>query len=121
MWRHAATSSTIRSHPIITIHFRTLRAGLKGTQVDFLGPFPLYAYGCEGSRAIFQKRFYAPQECRSNMEMIPLSKMEVTLPRVLSPARCAVAVVSMSKQEFARLEVLLRAQSGRLRIADVAS
>jgi hypothetical protein len=29
-----------------------------------------------------------------------------------------VAVVSMSKQEFDRLEVLLRVQSGRLRIAD---
>jgi hypothetical protein len=29
-----------------------------------------------------------------------------------------VTVVSMSKQEFRRLEVLLRVQSGRLRIAD---
>jgi len=29
-----------------------------------------------------------------------------------------VAVVSMSKQEFSRLEVLLRVQCGRLRIAD---
>ena len=29
-----------------------------------------------------------------------------------------MAVVSMSKQEFSRLEVLLRVQSGRLRIAD---
>jgi hypothetical protein len=29
-----------------------------------------------------------------------------------------VAVVSMSKQEFSRLEVLLRVQSGGLRIAD---
>jgi hypothetical protein len=29
-----------------------------------------------------------------------------------------VAVVSMSKQEFSRLEVLLRVQSGRLRVAD---
>jgi hypothetical protein len=27
-------------------------------------------------------------------------------------------VVSMSKQEFSRLEVLLRVQSGRLRVAD---
>jgi hypothetical protein len=29
-----------------------------------------------------------------------------------------VAVVSMSKQEFSRLEVLLRVQSGRLRVSD---
>ena len=29
-----------------------------------------------------------------------------------------MAVVSMSKQEFSRLEVLLRVQSGRLRITD---
>ena len=29
-----------------------------------------------------------------------------------------MAVVSMSKQEFSRLEVLLRVQSGRLRISD---
>jgi hypothetical protein len=29
-----------------------------------------------------------------------------------------VAVVSMSKQEFGRLEVLLRVQSGGLRVAD---
>ena len=29
-----------------------------------------------------------------------------------------MAVVSMSKQEFSRLEVLLRIQSGRLRVAD---
>jgi hypothetical protein len=29
-----------------------------------------------------------------------------------------VAVLSMSKQEFSRLEVLLRVQSGRLRISD---
>lgn len=29
-----------------------------------------------------------------------------------------MAVVSMSKQEFSRLEVLLRVQSGRLRVAD---
>jgi hypothetical protein len=29
-----------------------------------------------------------------------------------------VAVLSMSKQEFSRLDVLLRVQSGRLRISD---
>ena len=29
-----------------------------------------------------------------------------------------MAVVSMSKQEFSRLEVLLRVQSGRLRVSD---
>jgi hypothetical protein len=29
-----------------------------------------------------------------------------------------VAVLSMSKQEFSRLEVLLRVQSGRLRVGD---
>jgi hypothetical protein len=29
-----------------------------------------------------------------------------------------VAVLSMSKQEFSRLDVLLRVQAGRLRVAD---
>jgi hypothetical protein len=29
-----------------------------------------------------------------------------------------MAVLSMSKQEFSRLDVLLRVQSGRLRVAD---
>jgi hypothetical protein len=33
-------------------------------------------------------------------------------------ARCAVPVLSMSKQEFSRLDVLLRVQSGRLRVSD---
>jgi hypothetical protein len=32
-----------------------------------------------------------------------------------------VSVVSMSKQEFSRLEVLLRVQSGRLRVADACA
>jgi hypothetical protein len=32
-----------------------------------------------------------------------------------------VAVVSMSKQEFSRLDVLLRVQSGRLRISDACA
>jgi DNA-binding IclR family transcriptional regulator len=32
-----------------------------------------------------------------------------------------VAVVSMSKQEFNRLEVLLRVQSGQLRISDACA
>ena len=32
--------------------------------------------------------------------------------------RCAVPVVSMSKKEFDRLAVLMRVQSGRLRVAD---
>ena len=32
-----------------------------------------------------------------------------------------MAVVSMSKQEFSRLEVLLRVQSGRLRVADACT
>jgi hypothetical protein len=50
--------------------------------------------------------------------MTPLCKIEVTHARVLGPGRCAVAVLSMSKQEFSRLDVLLRVQSGRLRISD---
>ena len=50
--------------------------------------------------------------------MTPLCKVEVTLPRVLGSRRCALTVLSMSKQEFSRLEVLLRVQSGRLRVAD---
>jgi hypothetical protein len=32
-----------------------------------------------------------------------------------------MAVVSMSKQEFTRLDVLLRVRSGRLRIADACA
>jgi hypothetical protein len=32
-----------------------------------------------------------------------------------------MAVVSMSKQEFGRLEVLLRVQSGRLRVSDACA
>ena len=32
-----------------------------------------------------------------------------------------MAAVSMSKQEFSRLEVLLRVQSGRLRVADACA
>ena len=50
--------------------------------------------------------------------MTPLCKVEVTLPGFWGPGGCAVAVVSMSKQEFSRLEVLLRVQSGHLRVAD---
>jgi hypothetical protein len=41
-----------------------------------------------------------------------------TRPGFWGPGRCAVAVVSMSKQEFSRLDVLLRVQSGRLRVSD---
>jgi hypothetical protein len=50
--------------------------------------------------------------------MTPLCNIEVTLPRVLGSPGWAVAVLSMSKQEFSRLEVLLRVQSGRLRVGD---
>src|SRR6476660_5510052 len=50
--------------------------------------------------------------------MTPLCKIEVTHPGFWGPGRCAVAVVSMSKQEFSRLDVLLRVQSGRLRVSD---
>src|SRR6202040_1859780 len=39
-------------------------------------------------------------------------------PGFWGPGRCAVAVVSMSKQEFSRLEVLLRVQSGGLRVTN---
>src|ERR1700740_2747563 len=51
--------------------------------------------------------------------MTPLCKVEVTLPGFWGPGRCTVvAVLSMSKQEFSRLEVLLRVQSGHLRVSD---
>jgi hypothetical protein len=50
--------------------------------------------------------------------MTPLCRIEVTLPRVLGSRGWTVAVLSMSKQEFSRLEVLLRVQSGRLRTSD---
>ena len=50
--------------------------------------------------------------------MTPLCKVDVTLPGVRGPRGCAMPVVSMSKKEFDRLEVLLGVQSGRLRVAD---
>ena len=50
--------------------------------------------------------------------MTPLCKIEVTHPRVLGSREVRVAVLSMSKQEFSRLDVLLRVQSGRLRVSD---
>jgi hypothetical protein len=50
--------------------------------------------------------------------MTRLCKIEVTLSRFLGSGGCAVVVVSMSKQEFSRLDVLLRVQSGRLRVTD---
>ena len=40
---------------------------------------------------------------------------------VEEPRGCAVPVVSMSKKEFDRLEVLLGVQSGRLRVADACA
>src|ERR1700688_4159933 len=59
--------------------------------------------------------------CKSNIEMAPLCKIEMTLPRVWGPGRCVMAVLSMSKQEFSRLDVLLRVQSGRLHVADACA
>jgi hypothetical protein len=50
--------------------------------------------------------------------MTPLSNIEVTLRRVQGSRGCTVAVLSMSKQEFGRLDVLLRVQSGGLRVSD---
>src|SRR6516225_7574275 len=55
--------------------------------------------------------------CRRPIKMSPLCKVEVTLPRVMGSGACAVAVLSMSKQEFSRLDVLLRVRSGGLRIS----
>ena len=57
-------------------------------------------------------------KCSRNIEMAPLCKVDVTLPRVRGASGCAMPVVSMSKKEFDRLEVLLGVQSGRLRVAD---
>jgi hypothetical protein len=52
--------------------------------------------------------------------MTPLYKVDVTLPCGFEePRGCTVPVVSVSKKEFDRLEVLLGVQSGRLRVADV--
>src|ERR1700736_1517283 len=62
----------------------------------------------------FSIRLFCPAfDCKRNIEMTPLCKIEVTHLRVLGSGRCAVAVLSMSKQEFSRLDVLLRVQSGR--------
>jgi hypothetical protein len=50
--------------------------------------------------------------------MKPLYKIEVTLPRVVGSRGCTVAVLSISKREFSRLDVLPRVQSGGLRVSD---
>ena len=50
--------------------------------------------------------------------MAPLCKVDVHCPGFEGPRGCAMPVVSMSKKEFDRLEVLLGVQSGRLRVAD---
>src|SRR3978361_1080657 len=56
--------------------------------------------------------------CSGNIEMAPLCKIEMTLPGFWGPGRWVMTVLSMSKQEFNRLDVLLRVQSGRLRVVD---
>ena len=66
----------------------------------------------------FPEGDFCDNACKRNIEMTPLCKIEVTPPGFWGPGRCAVAVLSMSKQEFSRLDVLLRVQSGRLRISD---
>jgi Winged helix-turn helix len=65
---------------------------------------------------IFQKTNSPTFEYKRNIEMTPLCKIEVTHPRVLREVRRGV--LSMSKQEFSRLDVLLQVQSGRLRVSD---
>ena len=65
----------------------------------------------------FHNGFYGASGCTSNIEMTPLCKVEVTLPRVLG-SRGMGRGGGVDEQEFSRLEVLLRVQSGRLRIAD---
>jgi hypothetical protein len=68
---------------------------------------------------VFHKTDYPPFCCKSNIEMTPpLQSRGDTRPGSGVPGGCAVAVVSTSKQEFARLEVLLRVQWGRLRTTD---
>ena len=70
--------------------------------------------------AIFQNQCYPEITVfrKRNIEMTPLCKVEVTHPGFWGPGRYAVAMVSMSKQEFSRLDVLLRVQSGRLRVSE---
>src|SRR5271166_4164376 len=53
--------------------------------------------------------------------MAPLCNIEMTLPGFWGPGRCVMAVLSMRKQEFSRLDVLLLVQSGRLRVADACA
>ena len=62
----------------------------------------------------FRNALYPTNLCRRRIKMSPFCKIEATLPRVLGSRGCTVAVLSMSKQEFSRLEVLLRVQSGGL-------
>jgi hypothetical protein len=50
--------------------------------------------------------------------MTPLSNIQVTRRGFRGRGDYVVAVFSMSKQEFSRLDVLLRVQSGGLRVSD---
>ena len=63
----------------------------------------------------------ADNACKRDIEMTPLYKIEVTHPRVLGSREMrhgGVVDEQASKQEFNRLDVLLRVQSGRLRVSD---
>jgi hypothetical protein len=47
-------------------------------------------------------------QCRRQVETIPLCKIEFTLPRIVrSRGECTVAVLSMNKHGFSRLDVLM--------------
>src|SRR2546429_429974 len=59
-----------------------------------------------------------PQEAIATKGKVRRPALGASFSRFQGPGRCAVAVLSMSKQEFNRLDVLLRVQSGRLRVSD---
>src|SRR6516225_6888352 len=64
---------------------------------------------------------FAALSCKRNIEMTPLCKIEVTLPRVPGSRGLRRGGVVDGSSSFSRLDVLLRVQSGRLRVSDACA
>jgi hypothetical protein len=81
----------------------------------------LHGHNQSGKRRLTGIYDYDIGTCKGNIEMAPLCHIEMTHAGFWGPGRSVMAVLSMSKQELNRLDVLLRAQSGRLRVADACA
>ena len=67
----------------------------------------------------FHNCSYATRVCKRNIEMTPLCNIEVTLPRVLGSREVRRGGGVVDEQAgVRRFDVLLRVQSGRLRVSD---